>query len=90
VTTSHWNSVAVIDTAMNKVVTTVPVGKRPWGIGITPDGRKVYTANGVSNDVSVIDTASHRVVATIKAGDGAWGVAIGPAVSMNLDRAHRR
>ncbi|MBD0327337.1 MAG: hypothetical protein ICV68_12945 [Pyrinomonadaceae bacterium] len=46
------------------------------GLAITPDGKKVYTANGLSNDVSVINTATDEVVATIKAGDGPWGVAI--------------
>ena len=43
---------------------------------MTPDGRKLYTANGVSNDVSVIDTSTNKVTATIKAGDGPWGIAL--------------
>jgi YVTN family beta-propeller protein len=54
----------------------IPVGKRPWGIALSPDGRKIYTANGVSNDVSVIDTNTNQVIATIKAGDGPWGIAL--------------
>jgi YVTN family beta-propeller protein len=43
---------------------------------MTPDGRKLYTANGISNDVSVIDVATLRAVKTIPAGDGPWGLAI--------------
>jgi YVTN family beta-propeller protein len=54
------------------------VGQRPWGIAITPDNKKLYTANGLSNDVSVIDTATNKVITTIKAGDGPWGVVIKP------------
>jgi len=54
----------------------IPVGQRPWGIGLTPDGRKLYTANGSSNDVTVVDTVTNKVVATIKAGDGPWGIAL--------------
>jgi len=54
----------------------IPVGQRPWGIALGDGGRRLYTANGVSNDVSVIDTAAGRVLATIKAGDGPWGVAV--------------
>ncbi|HVF90680.1 MAG TPA: hypothetical protein VNH22_11485 [Blastocatellia bacterium] len=46
------------------------------GIAITPDGKKVYTENGLSNDVSVIDATSNTVIRTIKAGDGPWGIAI--------------
>jgi len=58
------------------MVASIPVGRRPWGIAITPDGQTLYTANGLSGDVSVIDTATRRVMATIKAGAGAWGVAL--------------
>ena len=45
---------------------------------MTPDGRKLYTANGISNDVSIIDVASNKVIGTLKAGDGPWGIAIKP------------
>lgn len=43
---------------------------RVWGLAITGEGRKVYAANGLSNDVSVINTSADKVVATIKACDG--------------------
>ena len=57
---------------------TVPyVGARPWGIGITPDGQTLYTANGPSNDVSVIDVPTLTVKGRIKAGESPWGIAIG-------------
>jgi YVTN family beta-propeller protein len=59
-----------------RVVAVIPAGKRIWGIGIMPDGRKVYAANSLSNDVSVIDTASNRGVTTISVGNGPWGVAV--------------
>jgi len=49
---------------------------RPWGIALTADGRKLYTANGLTNDVAVIDTRTNRVVKTIPAGQGPWGVAL--------------
>jgi YVTN family beta-propeller protein len=60
----------------------VKVGTRPWGIALTRDGRKLYTANGPSHDVSVVDVAdpaAMRVVKTVPVGQLAWGVAIGPA-----------
>ncbi len=44
------------------------VGKRPWGIALSRDGSKLYSANGPSNDVSVIDLATFTVVKTIPAG----------------------
>ena len=66
----------MIDGEQFTLITLIPVGKRPWGIALSPDGRKLYTANGLSNDMSVIDTSSNQVVATVKAGDGPWGIAL--------------
>jgi YVTN family beta-propeller protein len=68
----------VIDTATNRLLQTIAVGQRPWGLGLTPDGQKLYVANGLSNDVSVIDTASSRILTTIKADDGPWGIVVRP------------
>ena len=51
------NSVTVIDTTTNKVVTTIDVGLAPAGVAVAPDGGKVYVANeAVNGTVSVIDT----------------------------------
>jgi YVTN family beta-propeller protein len=69
-------SVMRIDTARNEVTATIAVGKRPWNMAITPDGSKLYVANGRSNNVSVIDTASVRKVADIPVGELPWGVVI--------------
>ncbi|HXS80914.1 MAG TPA: hypothetical protein VN818_11535, partial [Gammaproteobacteria bacterium] len=68
----------VVDVATATVVANLRVGARPWGIGLTSDGKFLYTANGSSNDVSVIDTASLNVVATVRVGTAPWGIAIGP------------
>jgi YVTN family beta-propeller protein len=71
--------VAVVDAATDSVLTSVEVGDRPWGIALTPDGRKLYSANGPSNDVTVLDTETTRVIKKIPAGELPWGVAIGQA-----------
>ena len=54
----------------------IAVGRRPWGLAISRNGQRVYTANGLSNDVSVIDTRSNRVIAKVKVGEKPWGVAV--------------
>jgi YVTN family beta-propeller protein len=54
----------------------IPVGNRAWGIAISPDGSKLYTANGASDDVSVVDVKARKELKRIKAGSGPWGVAI--------------
>jgi YVTN family beta-propeller protein len=71
--------VSVVDVATDSVVATVPVGVRPWGIALTSDGRKLYTANGPSNDVTVVDTEAMKVLKKIPAGELPWGVAVGRA-----------
>lgn len=70
------NTVAIIDTGKNTLVTTIPVGGRAWGIALDPTGSKLYTANGASNDVSVVDVKSRKELRRVKAGDGPWGIAI--------------
>ena len=47
--------------ATDSVVTSTKVGTRPWGIALTPDGRKLYAANGPSNNVSVLDAQTMQV-----------------------------
>ena len=67
-----------IDTTTHKEVQSVTVGQRPWGLALSPDGRRIYTANGPSNDISVVDVASFKVVATVAVGERPWGVAVIP------------
>ena len=55
------------------------VGGRPWGIGVSADGARVFTANGPSNDVSVIDVATGTVAKRIKVGGLPWGLVVAPA-----------
>jgi YVTN family beta-propeller protein len=61
------------------VLHTIKVGRRPWGLTLTPDGKKLFVANGPSDDVSVIDVESAKEVSRVKAGKGTWGVVIAPA-----------
>ncbi|HEX5463158.1 MAG TPA: hypothetical protein VFW88_00405, partial [Burkholderiales bacterium] len=65
-------------TATNKIIATIPVGHRPWNMAITPDGSKLYVANGRSDSVSVIDTATNKKIKDISVGKKPWGVAIHP------------
>ena len=58
-----------------QIVRTIEVsGKRPWGLALSPDGRKAYTANGPSGDISIVDIASGRVENRIAVGGSPWGI----------------
>ncbi len=61
------NTVSVIDTLTNQVITTLKVGNAPLAIAIaiTPDGAKAYVANTVSETVSVINVLTDEVIKTI-------------------------
>jgi YVTN family beta-propeller protein len=62
------DSVGVMEPAGNQWhYTVIPVGKRPEGIDMSPDGKEVWTAHSQDGGVSVIDTESKKVVATIPA-----------------------
>jgi YVTN family beta-propeller protein len=85
-------TVSVIDTdpksdEFNQVITTIPVGVRPFGISLTPDGAYAYVCNfgtgAEPGTVSVIhtDPASddfNQVIATIPVGIGPEGVSVTP------------
>jgi YVTN family beta-propeller protein len=45
-------------------------------MAITPDGSKLYVANGRSDSVSVIDTRAQARITDIPVGKLPWGVAI--------------
>lgn len=51
-----------------RLVATVPVGRDPNWVTLSPDGRRVFVTNRGSNDVSVIDLASRKEIARIKVG----------------------
>ena len=54
ITSDLANAVSVIDTTTNKVITTIPDSLFPFGVVVTPDGRKVYVTNDGSQNVSVM------------------------------------
>ncbi len=70
--------VVFINSNVYCIEATVTVGTNPFGIAVTPDGKKLYVANQDSANVSVIDTNSRKVTATVEAGYLPTGVAITP------------
>ena len=89
VTLVNENAVAVISTSTNTVIDTdpeadgvqhIPVGDRPRGIAISPDGNEAYVANAGDDTVSVININADpkTVVAIIEVGDEPQGVAFAP------------
>lgn len=68
------NQVAVIDTATDNVIATIPVGDEPWRAYASPDGSKMAVPNNGDKTVSVIDTKTNKVVATFPGGEDMTGI----------------
>jgi YVTN family beta-propeller protein len=76
--TGRGGTVAVIGLARDpQLLAEVPVGTRPWGIALSSDGSRLYSANGPSDDVSIVDTAALRTIGKIPVGRSPWGVVLG-------------
>lgn len=83
VTNVNNNTVTVINTGTNELISTIPfpASSNPFGIAITPDGTRAYVANaGTSDSVTVINTATNTILTTIPfpAGSDPFGIAITP------------
>jgi YVTN family beta-propeller protein len=52
----------------------LPKDSKPMGVVVSPDGKRVYVANGRGGTVSVIDAATNAVTATIPVGQRPWGI----------------
>ncbi len=57
--------ISVIDLKTLQPVAVIPLSNTPKGMGITPDGSKLFVGNARSNEVWVVDTQSRAVSSTI-------------------------
>lgn len=58
VSVSQIDQVAVFDVGARKVIGTIPTGRRPRALAITPDGATLVAANMQAGSVSYLDTAT--------------------------------
>ena len=68
VTNERGNTVTTIDTETLEVTGTYPVGQRPRGIAIAPDGSELYVCASDDDTVEVYDPASMQPVHTLPSG----------------------
>lgn len=75
----HQNgSVSVLDSTQQRVVATLPVGRKPASMALSPDGTFAYIANSGSNSVTVLDLPQRRAVAVIGVGENPMKAEISP------------
>jgi len=66
------------DPVARRIVGEVPVGRRPYGLAVSPDGCFLVVANIDSHDVSILDPQKLRVLQTLRdpLARGPFGVAV--------------
>jgi YVTN family beta-propeller protein len=75
VTTGRFGALLEVDAQTGRILRTIDkLGQRPWGLALSRDGSKAYTANGPSGDISVVDLKSGHIDARIAVGGSPWGV----------------
>lgn len=62
------NHVVIVDAVERKIEKYILVGRRPWGLGLTQDGSRLFVLNGLSDDVTIIDVAKRRPIRTSRTG----------------------
>ena len=62
------NHVVLVDAVEREIIKYVLVGRRPWGLGLTPDGERLFVLNGLSDDVTIVDVGKRRPVRTSRTG----------------------
>jgi DNA-binding beta-propeller fold protein YncE len=80
-------TVAIVDTATDQLVTTIPVGVNPAGVAITPDGTTAVVACAYSADLWFIDlTASPpKLIGTLAVGSGAGNTFFPAGIAVSGD-----
>src|SRR5262245_3866931 len=78
VVNKYSNTVAVIDSLTDQVLTQIPVGASPVRICMNSDRVKAYVTNNQDATVSVIDTVKRVVTATIAVGASPQECAVTP------------
>src|ERR1043166_7413152 len=71
-------SVSVVDTATDKVVSTLKIGEKPRGIALSPDAKRLYISDQTANALRVIDTEKGSEMAKVALGDSPEAIYVSP------------
>lgn len=66
----------VYDATTNDFITSLGLGASPGGLALSPDGTKVYLANGPEDRVEVYDANTYALITTMDVGDQPKGISL--------------
>jgi len=73
-------NLAIIDTAQQRITSTVALTAGSWGVAVRPGGTEVWVTNSSNGAVYVISTTTNTITNTITTGlTQAWNIAFNPA-----------
>jgi PQQ-dependent catabolism-associated beta-propeller protein len=72
------NVVHVVDAATGERRADIPVGRRPRGLTLSPDGKSLYVAVSEDNRIDVVDLASGKVARSLPSGPDPELIAVAP------------
>jgi YVTN family beta-propeller protein len=59
-------------------VRSFPTGERTWGIGLSPDEKRLYAASGLSGSLTIVDIERNAVTRKLNLGGKPWGAIAAP------------
>jgi YVTN family beta-propeller protein len=78
VTNQSSDDLTIVDLATMKSVATLPIGGKPAGVAVAPDGSRACVTSPEGKYLSLIDARARRVVKKIPVEGGPFGVAFSP------------
>ncbi len=72
------NSISIVDGDKLELVKEIPVGQRPRGIVLSPDGKFLYICASDDDTVQIMDTASLEIVGELPSGPDPERMSISP------------
>src|SRR5918995_777953 len=68
VSNEKGNSITIVDGDKLAVVATVPVGNRPRGIALSPDGKWLYICASEDDAIEIMDTETRKILGRLPSG----------------------
>jgi len=84
VTNEKSNSISVIDSRTGKIETTLEIGKRPRGVGLSPDHKVLYVALSGDDAIGMVDVATLKFLGKLDSGDDPETFAVHPNGNLYL------
>src|SRR5918994_7119121 len=68
VSNEKGNSISIVDGDSLEVIETVPVGNRPRGIALSPDGKYLYICPSDDDTIEIMDTETRKILGRLPSG----------------------